>query len=1007
MGTKAKSKQENRRKKQAKHKSDRKENQQNNQIKTSTIGDKVIFTLIALLIIGAPLFQGAFFQKEIMIINIISFAIFLIFLFNKKQNQERLTVFNSPYDYIGLLFILAYLLPIITFQWASLRDAIDIFIRYANYYVIYLMVKDIVENEKYKAYFAKTLILGSVIVALIGILGAAGYIKLEDVVMGNRISSTFQYPNTLAALMMSIFFLTTGLIHKSEKYIGKLIYGAAGFVMLFTFIFTYSRAAWLLFPIFALLYLIFVSGKDRIESILYFIIVLVPNILVLQPFTNQLAIEAETKPKALVVFIIGVGIFKVLYSIVILIQAKLQDKYYKLIYGFLAAALAGTAIFAYIALNTTEPLTFDNLAREENRTNQIQRTVKNIEENKQYTLKIEAEPISESEEEAHWPFRVRIYSVDDAGERELLEEILEGQEENQVTNNQMEISFTTLETTENISVYFTNIYPKTKVTFKDAKVIDQEENIVGNIKLKYKYIPESLIARFNAIDLGESSSATRLTYYKDSFSIFKAKPIFGGGGGTWNALYAKYQSLPYSSTEAHNYFVQTLVETGIVGVVVLTLLILAFVIHLLKAWRRKDTLTISILFSILSLLGHSGLDFNFSFHSVPLIFWALIALLETKTFENINLNIKKVDLGGKATGIGIPVILTLPLLLFSISLYSANAMSVSNSQTINEIPLEESISKMEKAVKLDPFHPNMRIDLAKAQRTYGFEADDFSLVEKAENNLKKAVKHSPHMPAVLFETASHYISVGQFEDAFEYLNKSTQSAPLKPHHYETKSDAYMVVADYYLSQGDLDSAIDIYSNDMLSIIDEIKTSNEKTEKPVALTQNTLQNIFRAKYFVDNQDKPEKLGELNDIVYMSYLDLEGEVGVPAPWRKWNSEGGDMYFEVTNEGLKVYNSGEDYGIASSRYFDLEANTSYEVEVLFAKESTEKELRFYMISDSGEKYQTTEKINLENINNEFTHTFTTTEDIEPGNQNVRFDHLGNSSDYFIVKSVVVKRK
>ncbi len=973
-------------------------------IKSNTIMDKVIFALISILIIGAPLFQGLFFEREILISNIVAFGIFVLFLFNKNHKKEKLTMFNSPYDYIGLLFIVAYLLPIVTFQWANLREAIDILIRYTVYYSIYLMIKDMVQIEKYKEYFAKVLILGSLIVAFIAVLGAAGYVTLDDVIMGNRLASTFQYPNTLAALMMAMFFLTTGAIHRSEKYIEKIVYGASGFVMLFTFIFTYSRAAWLLFPIFALLYLVFIPNKERISSILYFITALIPNVLVLQPFTSQLALDTETKPKALIVFIIGVGVFKLLYSGVIFVEAKLVNKHYKLIYGFLGAIVIGAGIFSYMAFNITQPLVFNNMNVAENHTNQIQRTVSGLESSTEYTLNLDVEAVSESENEGHWPYRVRIYSANEAGERELIEEVL-GEVQ---SNGSVEIPFTTLEDSKNISIYFTNIYPKTKAVFIQANITNQNAEVLENIKLSYKYLPESLVSRFNSIDLSENNAATRLTYYKDSLSILKAKPIFGGGGGTWEALYQKYQSRPYNSTEAHNYFIQTMVETGIIGIAVLGPLIGAFTVHLLKAWKRKDTLTVSVMFSILALLGHSGLDFNFSFHSIPMIFWALIAMLEYSSFEDVKLNIKKIDFKGKSSSPVLVSLVGVPLLVFSISLYSANAIATSNTETINEIPIEESIDKMEKAVMLDPFHPNIRVDLAKMQMTQGIENGDVDLIKKAENNFNKAEKYTPNLPVVLQENASYYISLGEFEQAFKYLDKLVESAPLKQYPYATKVNAYNAVAEHYINGlGEIEQGVEIYRDYMLKIIDEVKEANEKSEETINLSQDTLQNIFRAKYFIDNVDNPEKLQELNDIVYMSYLDLEGATGVENTWRRWSRQGGKLEYEIGEEGMKVYNEGEDLGIVYTQNFTLDPGVNYEVEVVFSDNSTERNVRSHIISGSGQRTQVSQNINLDELENgTYKYGLTTTEDIEPGNQYLRFDHSGNSEGHFIIEKIIIKK-
>ena len=54
-----------------------------------------------------------------------------------------------------------------------------------------------------------------------------------------------------------------------------------------------------------------------------------------------------------------------------------------------------------------------------------------------------------------------------------------------------EVLFNLPSDSEIVSIYFANVYPGTKVTYHQAKVVDAATgDIVKNIKLKYKYIPD-------------------------------------------------------------------------------------------------------------------------------------------------------------------------------------------------------------------------------------------------------------------------------------------------------------------------------------------------------------------------------------------------------------------------------------------------------------------------------------------------------------------------------------
>ncbi|MCC5910911.1 MAG: O-antigen ligase family protein [Clostridiaceae bacterium] len=965
------------------------------QDKNSTL-QVVVFALLGILLFYPPFFRGLFFEKEILLTHTFSFGLFILYTGLKLKNKEKLTL-DSPFGYIGLMLIIAYILPIVFFQWANLRDAMGLVLRHMNFFVVYLMVKDYGREDKYKNILLNIILASGLVVGVVGILAIAGYVSYADAVLGNRIASTFQYPNTLAAFMMTLFFIATGYQNQEEKLWRKTIYGAIGFIMLFTFIFTYSRAAWMLFPVFALFYLIVIPGRQKITTIFYYIAVSIPNLLLLQPFMNYTEGDEETKIRVLMVVAIGIGLFTAIYIGLQLIISKLQEKYFKLIYGFLGIMLAAAIGFTFLAINTIEPLVFDNMNVTENRVNQIQRTIKDIDAETEYVLKLQLE--STNTEEDEWPWRVRIHSSNEAGNRPLLEQRVGELKESGI----VEIPFTTVEDTEDLIIYFRNQHPETKVTFYEAVLYDHEGNLVKDIKLSYKYIPEQLISRFNSIDLNESSSSTRIAFYRDGMTMFKNHAIVGAGGGAWNELYPMYQSEPYFSTEAHNYFIQTMVETGVIGILIVAALLLLLLIALLQHIKKKDAMNITLIVAVLSLMGHSFLDFNFSYLSMPIILWGMIGLINTEGLQEV------VKIKGKLKHIQapaiMPLILTVIIFVTTISFYSGYTTGEKAVEALSTDGPDRSIELFKTAAKRDPLRAAFQIDLAQLVRSQGVEQQDRGLMDIAEGYLIKGIRYAPYNSNNLQQAASHYVSLGQFDQAFEYVERAVASAPLRVSSYDMKSNAYQTVGNYFIEQGERAQGLQMYEKAM-EVVEDIKRANGEAEETIRLTNDTMDSVFRVRHYLENQDNPEKLSQIRDIVYLSYLDLDVDGdGFPDRWRIWNRVGGNIQADTSEEGTLISNSGDDYGMLRSPTFELYPSTTYEIEIKAIGDVSDDHIRLLVRSANGTGTQFSQRALGETTeSNTYSFVFTTTDDIEPGGQEIRFYHYGDSDKSYIVEKVVV---
>jgi O-antigen ligase len=132
-----------------------------------------------------------------------------------------------------------------------------------------------------------------------------------------------------------------------------------------------------------------------------------------------------------------------------------------------------------------------------------------------------------------------------------------------------------------------------------------------------KLLPENVRTRLANINFAQHSVLERGTFYKDAIKVFKDYPLLGAGGGAWSALYEKYQSNPYISRQAHNFFLQYLVEVGIIGLLIFLLFLGAVFYLFIRKYinNQSETKDSHFLFFIIavSLLIHSLIDFDLSY----------------------------------------------------------------------------------------------------------------------------------------------------------------------------------------------------------------------------------------------------------------------------------------------------------------------------------------------------------------------------------------------------------
>lgn len=132
----------------------------------------------------------------------------------------------------------------------------------------------------------------------------------------------------------------------------------------------------------------------------------------------------------------------------------------------------------------------------------------------------------------------------------------------------------------------------------------------------------------------DASFQTRWELWKSALAIFRDYPLVGSGAGTFAHLARRYQPFQRRSLRfkyPENDYLQLLAETGVIGSSLVLGAGVLFLYYTFTAWRRRHSrrkvaIGAGGLSALVSLLVHSGMDFNLHIPSNALLFTVIAAL---------------------------------------------------------------------------------------------------------------------------------------------------------------------------------------------------------------------------------------------------------------------------------------------------------------------------------------------------------------------------------------------
>lgn len=280
-------------------------------------------------------------------------------------------------------------------------------------------------------------------------------------------------------------------------------------------------------------------------------------------------------------------------------------------------------------------------------------------------------------------------------------------------------------------------------------------------------LPDNIETRLENINFKQHSVLERFTFYKDAMKVVKDYPILGSGGGGWASLYEEYQNNPYVSRQVHNFFLQYLIEVGIVGFIVFMGFIGFIFYKYIRAYlkRDKDEFHNGFFFYIiaLSILIHSLLDFNMSYAFMGiLVFIGLAGMGVAMDSKPLRQSWNKAGL--RVGYFAVLTIGTVFLLFLSIKYIGSSNDALKGKSLISvSTSYEEIKTPLVKALDARPYHPEAATYLSTLDMTVFRQTQDEQYLAEASDVLTRAIKSEPYNKNLLFQLAAYYDLKGQPE----------------------------------------------------------------------------------------------------------------------------------------------------------------------------------------------------------------------------------------------------
>ncbi len=816
------------------------------------------FAAVILLLLAGPYFRGLYFTRELLALHLFSFAL-LSMWWVVKLLHRRSSISVAPLDACVIALGLFYFASML---WAlNPREALEEFLKTANYAVIYLLVFDLCRNLNLKdiALFQASvgeggsreiaavprLFLAAAVVsgtALAGSgLAAVSGADIEGAFVWGRLFSSLQYANAAAVYFLVSMFLAVGLGLACKARYCSMLYMSCAILLFISIILTYSRSVWLLIPPLVLLFAAAAGRGNRLRILLYFLVIFtvgLPASLVVQRLFQAGALLPAW---AVIVASLVLGLLLTLPAELYLHRLGPAGK---VISAGAVLLILGIAALLWLQAELQAPLSLEQPEGKNAVEEYIEQVIYGIQENKSYRLSLEvrSEGCSESDMEGGfytWALEIRGIVADKFSNEYHSLEILEHLDTGTGGWQEREFVFVTPADIRRLSIRLHSGSPGTSATF--CKVILHGAGEERALRFyAHRILPAELYERIMLfrLDLAEEP---RIAHYRDALKIIRENPLWGYGGGAWNCLYPAYMTKSYWTAEPHNHYLKVWIEAGLFAFLAFVGVGAALTASLLKFIGRnrgatEQRLTGAALYvAAAGLLIHGAVDFSLSLGAVSLLLFALLGIARS-LFAGGEPGGKELGppAGEKSAGRGMAVAglaVSLLFLGYTCALWQGNRLSAAAVSSYERKSYTWAEVLLSRAIKLDPLQAvnyALLADIYKSRAEAATNHDEaVDLMTKALELAGQAWGKEPYNTGYNRQYGLILLNTGEIEAGLHRLERNIELNPFNPDHYEQLAAAQLAVAEYHLKEGESRRA-ELFLRQLLALGRQMGRYNENT-----------------------------------------------------------------------------------------------------------------------------------------------------------------------------------
>lgn len=276
------------------------------------------------------------------------------------------------------------------------------------------------------------------------------------------------------------------------------------------------------------------------------------------------------------------------------------------------------------------------------------------------------------------------------------------------------------------------------------------------IPLGYRLLPGFIANRLQGLFANENA-IQRLVFFEDGMKLFRRSPIIGLGMGAYENAVKSVQSFYYETKYVHNHYIQALLETGAVGLLLFVCLLAISGASVLCAWRKPDRppLVPAMGSALVFMAVHGAVEVVFSSYPYLPFAFGVFALINLSCGSSL----ERPRLGNAAK--------TVSLLCLCVFTGVYGVLTLLNVQAMLLVSREATFQSLETAARQDKFEWADYL-LTYVDSSTTDEAND-EVREKAEVYAAKLSEVESN--SVPYFLAEYYFRTGNTEQALRMLEK--------------------------------------------------------------------------------------------------------------------------------------------------------------------------------------------------------------------------------------------